>query len=376
MQLSSDIKMIRRPAFKTLNLIEIDAGALIHNLHLYKKFRPDISICPVLKSNAYGHGLTLIGKILDPLGLDFFIVDSLYEAFQLREKKIKSPVLVLGDTIKENFYKVLPFHFSVFNERTLHIHAKFGHYIHLEIDTGMNRLGVNIEELPYIIKIAKNTDAKIVGIFTHFLSAEEENKYRLNQQEDIFREAIKMLRKAGFKPKWIHAANSAGGIQSDMQEVNMMRLGISLYGVNPLQSQRERLKDLRLVAQVRSKVIEIRKIKKGESVGYGSASFIAKKEMEIAVIPFGYYEGLPRSLSNKGIVEIKGINCPIIGMICMNHAMIDVSERDISVGDLAFIYSNRKTSEASFEAQSIKAGTIPYELMVRLSESIRRVEKE
>lgn len=363
--------MFKRRPFRTLNLIEINKEALMHNVRLYQSLRPDLSVCPVLKSNAYGHGLDLVASTLDPMKLDFFIVDSLYEAFQLRDLKIKTPLLILGYTHPENFTKKLPFHFTAFDMESLELHANLGHPIHIEVDTGMNRMGFDINELPEVLSKAKELKANLVGLFSHFATADETDTTYMNQQEEIFKEAIKLTKESGFAPKWIHIGNSAGGPKSKIKELTMMRLGLSLYGVSPNESLDL---DLNLVAKVSSTLIAKRKLKKGEKISYG-CSFEAPRDMIIGVVPFGYYEGLDRKLSNNGVMMINNTTCPILGRICMNHTMIDLSSINCEVGDPITVYSDDQKSTASFEQQSRKAETIPYELMVRLSESVRRVKR-
>lgn len=355
---------IHRP-FRTLNTIEIDPEALIHNVRLYQSLRPDLSICPVLKSNAYGHGLTLVAEILDPLRLDYLIVDSIYEAYQLKDAKIKTPVLILGHTHPENFHRKLPFHFTAFDEASLRLHAHWGHPLHIEVDTGMSRMGFPLDELPQTLRLVKEIKANLVGLFSHLATADEESEDYLKFQESQFEEALKMTRAAGFNPQFVHLGNSAGSLKSKIDGLSMGRLGVSLYGIGSLEG-------LRPVAEVRSTIVAIRELKGGESISYG-CTYKADRPMKIAVVPFGYYEGLPRSLGNKGHMEVQGQDRPIVGRVCMNHTMIDVTGLDLKVGDEVKVYSRVPGSQASFEAQSKKADTISYELMVRLSESVRRV---
>jgi len=364
--------MLKRRPFRTLNLIQINKEALIHNVRLYQSLRPDLSICPVLKSNAYGHGLKLIAKTLDPLNLDYFIVDSIYEAYQLRDEKLKTPVLVLGYTHPENFKKKLPFHFTAFDEESLKLHAKLGHPIHIEVDTGMSRMGFPLDELESAMKLAKTINANIVGLFSHLATADEADLRYMQDQESKFENAVSIIKEAGFSPRWIHLGNSAGGIRSKLPSLTMMRLGVSLYGINPIEGNgREKIDELKLVAKVTSSIISVRHLKKGDKVSYG-CTYTAPKDMSIAAVPFGYYEGIDRGLSNLGSMEVNGSICPIVGRVCMNHTMINVTDIDVNIGDEVVIYSDIQDSEVSFNEQAKKAGTIPYELMVRLSESVRR----
>jgi alanine racemase len=364
----------KRP-YRTLNLIQIDKEALIHNVRLYQSMLPGTSICPVLKSNAYGHGLTKVAKALDGMELDFFVIDSLYEAFQLKKLKIKTPLLILGYTKPKNLKKKHKFHFAAFDEESLKRHAKLKHPIHLEVDTGMNRMGFNLENLKSALDLAKKHKANIVGLFSHFATADNTNNSGLESQEAIFQQAIEVVHKEGFHPKWIHLGNSAGSIKSSLKELNMARLGISLYGINPMDEEdpySEKLSELKPAMEVKSCLIAVRELNPGEKISYGY-TYEAKKKITIGVLPFGYYEGLPISLSNEGRIEVNGASCPIVGRVCMNHTMIDITATDAKLGDEVKVYTKYSDHNCSFAKQSKKAGTIPYELMVRLSESVRRV---
>jgi alanine racemase len=367
--------MFWKRTYQTLNLIQIDKEALINNVRLYQSLLPGTAICPVLKSNAYGHGLVNVAQTLDKMDLDFFIIDSLYEAFQLKKAKVTTPLLILGYTRPKNIKKRHRFHFTAFDEASLKLHAKLKHPIHLEVDTGMSRMGFKLKDLKSALDLAKKHKANLVGLFSHFATADDSNTEELKKQESVFKEAIELVHSEGFHPRWIHLGNSAGSIKSAMKELNMARLGISLYGVNPMSESdpySKKLSELKPAMEVTSCLISVRELNAGEKISYGY-TYEAKKMMTIGVIPFGYYEGLPRSLSNEGRVEVNGSSCPIVGRVCMNHTMIDITGTEAQQGDEVKIYTKYSDHDCSIIKQSKKAGTIPYELMVRLSESVRRV---
>jgi alanine racemase len=371
-----------RKKYKTLNEVLISASALRHNLQLYRDLLPGQAICPVLKSNAYGHGLTLAAKIFDELPSnsgekqtrpEFLIVDSLYEAYKLKEAKIQTPILILGYTLPENLKnkRHFPFHFAVSDLESAKILAAKKTALHLEIDTGMSRSGFTLEELPEALTALQKMGANISGIFTHFADADNPNsKAKTDKQCQLFQEAIHLTKEAGFQPKWMHASNSAGALKARIPELNMARVGISLYGLSPLQEtdpQTEILAKLKPVMEVTSTIIEKRKIKAGQSVSY-NCTFTAEKDMEIGIIPFGYYEGIPRSLSSLP---------PFLGRICMNHAIIDLTDPslqalDLNPGDKFTVYSSDPAAPNSFHNMAKLAGTITYELTTKISESIRR----
>lgn len=363
--------------YRTLNTIRIHGKSLHHNLNFFRKQWAGKAICPVLKANAYGHGLVPTATLLEEEQPEFLIVDSLYEAYELQKAHIGTPILILGYTFPENLTrKKLPFHFAVAEQETLETLSKQKASIHLKIDTGMNRMGFSLEELPAVLKRLIELPLKVEGVFTHLADVEnlKDPSYTL-QQLKRFREALDLIHRAGFKPKWKHAGGASGGaLTHELEDMNMMRLGLSLYGVSPLaftDAQHARVKGLQPVMEVVSTLVGIRSLQTGDKVSY-NGTFTAKKTMTVGNIPFGYYEGLPRSLSNKGSVEVQGVQCPIVGRICMNYTTIDLTGVNAEIGDPVTVYSKNPNDPNSFQAVAEQVGTIPYELMVRLAQSIRR----
>jgi alanine racemase len=364
--------------YRTLNRVMISSDSLIHNIELYKKLLPNQAICPVLKSNAYGHGLLEVAQVLDPLNLAFLVVDSLYEAYELQKAGIRSDILILGYTFPENLVrKKLPFHFAVSDWETLEILARQGAKIHLKLDTGMNRMGFTLDELPEVLKKMKLLDVELVGLLTHFADADNalDDQYTVMQMKQ-FQEAIALVHRAGFSPKWFHGGGASGAaIIPDGKTLNMVRLGLGMYGISPfdhVDSRYPYLKDLKPVMEVRSTLVGLRPLKAGDRVSYNGV-FEADRDMVVGIMPFGYYEGLPRVLSGKGFVEVKGIACPVVGRICMNYSMVDVSKvLDVEVGDEVVVISSQFEKMNTFQKLAQLEETIPYELMVRMAQSIRR----
>ncbi|MBT4385198.1 alanine racemase, partial [Candidatus Peregrinibacteria bacterium] len=228
---------------------------------------------------------------------------------------------------------------------------------HIEVDTGMSRMGFSLENFAEILSEFKKMNLKISGLFSHFADADNANNEFTKQQEENFKLAISETHKAGFKPKWIHLANSAGALKTNIEEVNMIRLGFSLYGYSPYSREDkffEPLKELKPAMKLYSHIIACREIKPGDKVSY-NCTFEAKEKMLIGTIPLGYYEAIPRSLSNKG---------PFLGRICMNHSIIKVDAKN-KIGDEVEIFGN-------LNELAKLAGTIPYELMTRISETLKR----
>lgn len=360
--------------YHTLNRILIDESALRSNLALYRDALPGVAICPVLKSNAYGHGLALTAQILDSENCPFLIVDSLYEAYELKKVHIKTPILILGYNFEENLHKRLPFHFTATDLRSLEVlHAK-RLPIHLEINTGMNRMGFAWDTFDETLAFLLKHKIHPEGIFTHLSSADDADNEFTELQLSRFLKILASFNQAGLKPKWVHVGNSAGALKTQHPEINMVRLGLGLYGINPYSSEDSlspQLSTLEPVLEFRSTLVDVQSIKKGERSGYGQ-NYTAPHDEIIGVVAAGYYEGVPISLSNKGQAEVNGTLCPMIGRVCMNHTMISLKGVNASVGDEVILYSSGKKSPLNVATEAKAAGTIPYELLARLSQSVRR----
>lgn len=364
-----------RNNYQTLNTIEVSESALIHN-YRYLSQLSDLKISPVFKSNAYGHGLQLVAKILDKFEAPFFSVDSLYEAYELLKIGIKTPILIMGYTNPENFKgKKLPFSFAVYDKLTLETLYKYQPQagIHLFVDTGMHREGIRIDEFKEFLEYASQFKGiNIEGLMSHFGASDKyDNKLTLEQVEN-FVKAQKMLKQFGFIPKWIHHGNSSAILHSSKYKKkigNVVRAGIDTYGIDP----EGKNTTLQPVLRVITTLNQIKSLKKGESVGY-DFTYKAKKNMKIGILPYGYYDGLARRLSNKGIVTIDGVACPIIGRVSMNISTIDISNVPSPyIGQKVVVYSSNKIDSNSIYNASMKAETIPYILLVHLASSIKRI---
>lgn len=365
--------LLRKRPYRNLNTLHVFKAALKHNLQLYQKSCPDQAVCPVLKSNAYGHGLTLVAKALDDEAAPFFIVDSLYEAYELKKARIKTPILIIGCTHPDNLKgRRVPFHFSVFNKESAELFAKLGTPVHIKIETGFSRMGFSLEELRDCLPSFKKNKLNIEGIYTHFADADNSQNQKTEDQMARFQEAVTLVKEAGFNPKWIHAGNSAGGPKINNSGCNLMRLGMSLYGIPVLEpSDTFYVEGLQPALELESTLVSIKTLKRGETVSY-NGTFTADKDLTIGVVPVGYYEALPRSLSNKGFIEVNGVQCPILGRVCMNMCMIDVSHAKAKLFDPVIVYSTNPAQKNSVLRQSAAAGTIPYELVTHISESVAR----
>ncbi len=370
------IRQLLKPKYETLNRIEIDAKKIIDNFYYLKSLQKEAEIFPVLKANAYGHGLKEMCLILNKTSAKMVIVDSYPEA-QIAYKYFKGDVLILGEMPLRvyKYTKLKRTEFVVYNERTLRYLSRFGKKvsIHLFINSGMNREG--IKDIESFIKDNKNylDKVKVSGLCSHLASADSSSIMN-SAQEDIFMEALDILRAAGYFPRWIHLGNSAAIFKSDNKFLTAYRPGISLYGYSPF-SEPENLTDpLQPALEMFSSIVSIQELGPNESVSYNE-TYRSPHGGTIAVIPFGYFEGLDRRLSNRAQFLVKGREqffASIAGRVCMNLTCLELDSHEARVGDEVILISNNKNNINSVESLAGLMGTIQYELLVKLQSNIRR----
>lgn len=357
--------------YNPLNTVEISGKKLIKNYKYLSSF--GLKIAPVLKSNAYGHGLVHVARVLDSLAAPFFCVDSLFEAYELYNAKITTPILVMGYVSPESLAtKTLPFSFVLYTREQLCVFQKYqpNSKIHIFADTGMHREGFLPEELDDLVLEIKKTKLCVDGIMSHFAESEKPKKNLTKRQVEKFQQAVNAITKT-FSPKYIHIANSSGILKSGDYTFlgNTARSGIALYGIDPLFGN-SRLKP---VLELKTKIAQIKIVKKDEYIGY-NFTYREKKDIKIAILPIGFNDGLDRKLSNKGVVTVKGKLCPIIGRVSMNITVVDVSNIDkLNVEDDVTVYSSKGEDVNSIEKSSKITHLTPYEVLVNLDASTKRV---
>ncbi len=357
--------------YRVLNLIEISKNNLLSNYRYLSLIDKKVRVALVLKSNAYGHGINIVAKILDPVNAPYFCVDSLYEAYELLKLGIKTPILIMGYTDPGNLkVKQLPFSYALFDLETTQVLNKYqpGCKVHIFVDTGMNREGVKLEDLPELLKALKQfKNLTIDGLMSHFASSDDKKDPLNKMQIKNFKKALEIIRKSGFNPKWIHLQNSDGlALHLKGVNVNLARTGIALYGI----SKKHKLKP---VLSLKSKIIQIKKINTQDRVGYNGI-FRAEKQMTLGILPIGYYDGVDRNLSNIGFVQVNDKYCKYVGRISMNICAIDLTNiKNPKVGQEVIIYSGNPKDKNSIINTAKLCGKIPYEILVNLASSIKRV---
>lgn len=361
-----NIRRLVGAEYDNLCRVEIIKKNLEDNYRYLSSKNKNLLIAPVLKSNAYGHGLVPVAKILDPLRPPFFCVDSLYEAYELLKAKVKTPVLVMGYVGRRNLAgKELPFSFGVYDLETLLLIHKLQPQagIHLFVDTGMHREGMDVKDLPDVARLVRKQGIRLEGLMSHLGNAFDPDNPLTRKQVVNFRLARKILADNGIFPKWVHLASS--GVVLNAKKYgdvgNLARVGKALYTVvKPT---------LRLVA----KIAQVKEIRKGDSVGY-DFTFRARKPTKIAILPIGYNDGVDRRLSNRGVVKLNGKFCPIIGRVSMNITAVDVSSAGkVVVGNEVEIISTKSSDPNSIVNIAKICGTIPYEILVHVAPTTKRV---
>lgn len=356
---------------------EVDLDALAHNYHLLRGLAPEAKFLGLVKADAYGHGAVPIGKKLQALGTDMLAVACLDEAIELRLSGITGPILCLGQTPTELAGEVLEYDVTqtvgdlAAGEALSAAAVKAGKTlkIHVKLDTGMGRLGfvgpaVN-EEIRSVCALP-GLDAE--GIFMHFADADGSEAYTKTQFcrfEDVCGE----LRNQGVYFKIYHCAASAAVLNYSYTHKDMLRPGIALYGYVPDPSMEN--PGLKPVMTVKSRIAVVRELPAGSFISYGCTAEL-KRPSKVAVLPMGYGDGLPRALSNKLEVRVRDRLCPVLGRICMDMCMADVTDPpDVRAGDIAEVYGPGLTDRAAR-----LAGTISYELLCQITPRIPRIYLE
>lgn len=229
----------------------------------------------------------------------------------------------------------------------------------------MNRQGINLNEIGQFLKLIKQyKNLELEGVCSHLADADGGNDNYTRFQEKIFDDGLRIIRDAGFNPLFVHLSNTAGTVLTKNKNYNAVRLGIGTYGFG--------MKDLKPALRFITTIVNVKEIQSGEKVGY-NCTFTAKRKMKIATIPIGYYEGADRRLSNRGFLKYKNIFLPIVGRTCMNISMIDISGTNLKVGDEVEFISTNPKDKNSVENIAHACQTIPYEVLVKLNESVRRI---
>ncbi|MFY0630395.1 MAG: alanine racemase [Flavobacteriaceae bacterium] len=361
-----------------VTVLEIDGNALVHNLNYFKqKLQPETKILAVVKAFGYGSDGVQVATFLEDK-VDYFAVAYAHEGIALREADIETPILVLHPQI-QNFEELVAYRLepSIYNFKTLTAFLALAdkqlllnYPIHLKFNTGLNRLGLWHTDIPLILsRIAASDHVKIESILSHLAASEdpEEREFTIGQLNNFAAIVQQIYKHLDYEPM-IHALNTSGVVNYPKAQFDMVRIGIGLYGFGNHDDETSQLKNAHILKSI---ISQIHRIEPGETVGYNRA-FVAKNYAKTATIPIGHADGISRKLGNKkGYVTIGGKKAPIIGNVCMDMIMVDITKIDCKEGDEVYIF---KTQEDILHIAS-ETDTIPYEILTAISQRVKRLLK-
>lgn len=365
---------------------EIDLKAIGHNISQVKKRIPrGVKVMTVIKADAYGHGAVEVGKYLEDQ-VDYFGVAAIEEAVELRENGLKLPILILGYTLKEQYKKVVAYEitqtiYSLEAAEALNEEAKRQQKkvrIHIALDTGMTRIGFMPEQesLEIIRKIKNLPWIETEGIFSHFSCADEKDKTYAKMQMEKYDSFMDMLEREKIEIPIKHLCNSAGIMEFDHHRYQMVRSGIITYGLYPSEEVDKAALDLQPALTWKSHIGHVKTVKAGLGVSYG-ATFTTRENMKIATVLVGYADGYPRSLSNKGRMLVHGKSAPIIGRVCMDQVMIDVTDiEDVKVEDEVTLVGQDQEERISVEELADMSYSFNYEFVCDINKRVLRNYKK
>lgn len=380
------MNIIKEPSYPIRPTVcEIDLASVKNNLSIIRrKAGSACKIMAVVKADAYGHGATEVSKLLETENVDFFAVAMLEEALRLRADGIKTPIIILGGILDGQEaalfdYDLTPIVFSLETMRRIEeegarraIHRK----VHIKIDTGMGRLGIQPEEVKgFFREMSAMQYIELEGVATHFSCADfapgSKEAAFTELQIDRFRECIAEIKSIGFEIPLIHAANSAAIFNFPGSIFNLVRPGIMLYGSYPSPLV-ERIDGLKGSMSLKTKIIDLKDVDEGFGVSYGR-TFITSARQKIAVVPVGYADGLRRELSNKGEALVRGKRAGVAGKVCMDMTMLDVTGiKGVQNGDEVYLFGGEGEHAISIDEFAETVGTIPYEIMCGISQRVPR----
>jgi len=377
----------------TSSTIQLSESALQNNITFIRKLvGPHVTISSVLKGNAYGHGIKQMVPLLERTGIRHFSVFGSFEALDVASfSQEDSTILIMGDILDDHIPWMMENDVECFVFNTVRLKAlcqqaralKKKAKIHLELETGMNRTGVNPDEWEEMAALLKQFDdcIEVVGMCTHLAGAESVSNYkRILAQKALFNEGVSFFRKNGIQARTLHTSCSAGVIMYPENNLNMVRVGILQYGLWPsLETQVSYMREnkltedpLKRVISWRSHVMDIKHVKMGEFIGYGT-SFLAEYDMKVATVPVGYSYGFSRGLSNHGRVLINGHRLSVVGLVNMNMFLVEITHAEVKIGDTVTLIGDDGDLSITVSHFGNLSDQLNYELLTRLDKDIPRV---
>ncbi|MCI5649665.1 MAG: alanine racemase [Fusicatenibacter sp.] len=366
---------------------EISLEAIRHNIREVKKrVSANVKLLVVVKADAYGHGAVKVAGCLEPEA-DYFAVATLDEAIELREHEIKKPILILGyvspacydDVIKYDITQTVDSYSQAQAMEETALRLKKKAKVHIAVDTGMTRIGFQVteEDANEAARIALLPHVELEGMFTHFSCADQEDKTYCGMQMEKFDKMTQLLLDRNVTIPIRHICNSAGIMEFDDHRFDMVRSGIVTYGIYPSPEVKKERMDLIPALAWRCHVVHVKEVGPGLGVSYGATYVTDRPSTRIATVSVGYADGYPRALSNRGYVLIHGQAAPIIGRVCMDQMMVDVSDiPDVKVEDVVTLVGRDGDHQITIEEVADPAARFDYEMLCNISKRVERVYAE
>ncbi len=366
--------------------VEIDLAALSHNVRqLIKLLSPNTQLMAVVKADAYGHGAIVVAQTALESGASWLGVATVPEGIQLREAGIESPILILGAVHTPEQIQAIarwklqptltsPKQALVFSNTLEDINYDFPLPVHIKLDTGMSRLGTNWQDAAEFVQLVERLPhLAIKSIYSHLATADSPDSTVMKQQQQRFETGIAQIRALGIEPPCLHLANSAATLSDKSLHYDIVRAGLVIYGLYPAVHLDSSI-DLKPVMQVKARVTQVKTIAPGTGVSY-SHHFVAQQELRLAVVGIGYADGIPRNLSNKMQVLIRGQRVPQIGAITMDQLMLDISAlpADVQEGEVVTLLGTEGEEQISAEDWANQLNTISWEILCSFKHRLPRV---
>lgn len=360
--------------------VSVDLSALAQNLAQVRRLAPRSEVLAVVKANAYGHGAAEVTRALQRLAVHRFGVATVEEGIALREAGIQDAILVMGATVPAQFADLVAHQLTPVLFRADMVQAFAGkvsagakpYPVHVKIETGMGRLGLSPAELPdFIGSTAFQTVLHLEGLMTHLADADNDDARHTEAQLTRFQQSLEIIRQRGFALPLVHAANSAAIVKHPASRYSLVRPGIMLYGYQTI-AQGTLPSEVRPILTWKTTVAHLHSIQPGNSVSY-NRTFIASRPSRIAVLPVGYADGYSRLLSNRGAVLIGGRRAPVVGRVCMDMTMVDVTEvPDVDIGHEAILIGQQGQERITATDLASWQQTIPYEVLCAIGPRVPR----
>jgi alanine racemase len=364
---------------------EIDLRALAFNFRQVQKRIPKgVKIMGVVKADAYGHGAIPVSLALEHLGVEYLGVAMSDEGVHLRRGGVKAPILLLGGVYQEDVDRIFRFHLTpvVFQMESMQLLNQSAEKrgkkvkVHLKVDTGMGRLGVSLCQWPgFLREIKRFPRIEVEGILSHYAVADETENPFTREQWEAFQRALSVAESMGIHSRYQHISNSAGLTAFSTWSGNMVRPGIILYGCHPSPVLRMLIR-LKPVMTLKTRIGLLKQVPSGQKISYGGTHITRRKSL-IATLPIGYADGYSRKLSNQGEVLIRGRRAPVVGSVCMDYIMADVTDiRGVSQGDETVLMGRQGPEEITAEEIAEKIGSISYEVLCLVGKRVPRIYKD